>query len=173
MPLTVKEVEHRYIPLKDGVIVLTQNEDGLWCDETGCIYAVREDSAMTDKVDRIGVWPFVFPFKTRLDDIYKVHDYLYSCPAYQFFHTREEADAWAREWHEAWTKTSWPLRLLAQPFYFLMRTFGGRYWENEKTRLNLKEIIDAINKKRNKGNEGNEETLRRKTRQGSLLRHDK
>lgn len=130
---TPSSVEHRYIPLKGRTIVLTKNADDLWCDETGCIFAIRDEAAMTDPVDRIGVWPFVVPFKTPMDDVYKVHDYMYSCPAWQFFHTREESDAWAREWHLAETQ-GYAWSLLAGPFYFLMRKLGGRFWERKETR---------------------------------------
>lgn len=127
--------EHRYIHFSGKTIELTKNADGLWADSTGCIYGVREESAMTDKEDRIGVWPFVFPFKTRLDGIYKVHDYMYSCPAWQFFHTREESDAWAYEEHLRETEGFWPLRILAQPFRYIIKNFGGQFWDNPKTRL--------------------------------------
>lgn len=125
----------RYVPFNKETITVRRGEDGLWRDDSGCIWAFEEDATMTDKTARIGVWPFVFPRGTVLDGPAKVHDYMYSCPAWQAFHTRLEADTYLREQELLVTEQagSW-LRVFATPFYYLSRWFGGKYWDNPKTR---------------------------------------
>jgi hypothetical protein len=123
----------RYLAFKTGIIEVTRATNDRFYDKDGCEYAFAEDANMVDKISRIGVWPFVFPQGTVLDAPAKVHDFMYSCPSYQAYHTREEADAYLRENELKATEGSW-LRIFVQPFYWITRVLGGRYWENKETK---------------------------------------
>jgi hypothetical protein len=54
---------------------------------------------------------------------------------YQVFHTRHEADLWL---YRAVAKAPNIWKYLALPMYYLTRTFGGLFWENEDTKRRLR-----------------------------------
>lgn len=123
---------HKIIVLKTQTIELRKNDAGLWVDALGTIWAVREGN-QADNVDRCGVWPLVMPIETPLEEGCKVHDYFYSSPAYQKFHSRAYADSYMKMLNDLATKDSF-WGILSAPFYHLARTFGDRGWENKETR---------------------------------------
>lgn len=125
--------QRRYLTFQGQIIELRRDDRNLWVDPFGTVYAYAESDSVTDPVDACGVWPFRFPPGSPLDPGCKVHDFMYSSPAYQFFNTRAEADAYMLGLHTKATKQSW-FKVFARPFHFIARWIGGRYWENEKTR---------------------------------------
>ena len=87
----------RYIALRSGTTRLICGADNLWRDETGCIWALVDPKSSTDKVETCGAFGLNLPdtaYFRPLNDACRPHDYAYSAPAYQAFHSREEADAY-------------------------------------------------------------------------------
>ena len=122
----------RFINFRGETIPLSYGQDGLWRDEHGGVYGFMESGACTDEVVRLGVYPFALPAHWDINKLAKAHDYMYSCPAYQMFHTRKEADRALRKMLKHHGGRFWSL--LRWPIYLITRVFGGRYWENERTR---------------------------------------
>lgn len=120
----------KYIVLPGKVVKLCYNERGLWQDNLGTIWALRDGKASVDSKDRAGVGIFSID-DPELNRLTKSHDYMYSSPAYQFFHSREEADTHLK--NQLKQASSWK-KILAKPFYCISRVFGGLFWENERTR---------------------------------------
>jgi hypothetical protein len=109
--------------------------DGFWRDEWNCIYALRDDTFTLDKTNRAGIWPFVIPLLPLdhpVNEAAGPHDFKYSCPVYQAFHTRLEADKDLRRDEKLMNKGSW-WRVVSEPFFKLARWFGRGAWENKKT----------------------------------------
>lgn len=122
----------KYIVLNAETIELTYCADGLWYDEDGTAYALRKEEGSLDDIDRPGIYPFVMPIKSPLDNGCAVHDYLYECPAYQLFHTRKEADEVMLSLVKQSTRGSvWSV--LTYPFYYITRLLGWFAWENNDT----------------------------------------
>lgn len=82
-------VEKKYIITKRfGVVELTRNEQGLWSDAWGCIYAERDQTDSLDEVDRCGIWPVVIPiYIPEVENGCKPHEFMHSSTAYQLFNT--------------------------------------------------------------------------------------
>lgn len=122
----------RLVHFRGDSILVTQKENGLWYGPDGCIFAYAEEDSSVDQEVRCGVGPFSLPKDCELNGACAPHDYAYSSPAYQEFHTREEADRMLEE-HLKLVAEHSILRVLAWPFRWLSRVFGGRYWENKET----------------------------------------
>lgn len=121
----------RYLIFKGHVVPIFKSfEDGLWRDQFGTIIALRDDTATLDLSDRCGIGVFSLSESHELTAYCRPHDYAYSSPAYQVFHTRRQADEYLRDLIAENKKWWW----LANPFYWLSRLFGGRAWEHEATR---------------------------------------
>lgn len=116
---------------KDCLVELRYTEEGVWTDSKGTIFALRDKTASTDTITRCGVGWASLPVDDPLTAACAPHDYVYECPAYQLFHTRREADAYLASLVEQ--IPGWR-RFMAKPFYYIVRLFGGRLWENPKTR---------------------------------------
>lgn len=118
----------RFLVAGTQVVQIFKMPDGYWRDVWGTIFALRDDASSVDSVDRCGVGAFSLPSDVPVDCA--PHDYAYSSPAYQAFHTRKEADEYlrslVRQAPGVWS-------LLSAPFYFISRIFGGKFWENEAT----------------------------------------
>lgn len=114
------------------VIHLSLGNDGFYRDQHGTIFALRDDSDTVDLVDRCGVGVFSLPGNHPLNDACRSHDYMYSSPAYQAFHSRAEADAELGRLVGLIELGSY--RPWAPIFEFFSRLFGGKLWENKKTR---------------------------------------
>ena len=124
--------KERFFVYKKKVIGIIQGEDGLWRDADGTIYALEDDRASVDPRNVCGVGPVSLPEDSPLNEACRPHDYEYSSPAYQAFHTREEADEDLRKNLELLSQGHW-YHFVAYPFYWLARTFGGTFWENNMT----------------------------------------
>lgn len=124
--------EIKYLSFRGKLIEIQKCEDGLWRDELGCVYALTEDTATVDPINRCGVGIFSLKPTHPLTDACKAHDYAYSCPVYQLFHTREEADQMLEHHVELIGEGHW-YDILAKPFYWITRVFGWLFWENKDT----------------------------------------
>lgn len=122
-------METRYLTYKDFVIPIYRNMDGFWSDSWGTLYALQEESAMLDPVDRCGVGVFSLPEDHPLTDACRVHDYAYSSPVFQVHHTRQEAD------EALWLYS----KILGFPtagriMRAISRVFGYFFWDTKATR---------------------------------------
>lgn len=129
-------MEVKYITtLKFGVVELRQNAEGLWCDSSGVVFALRRDSGSLDPVDQCGIAPFVLPVGITpplVTAACVIHDYMYESPAYQLFHKRSEADDYLCKLIEENVKQPF-WRSLGRPFRWISRRFGRGAWENDQT----------------------------------------
>lgn len=123
----------RFVVAGRKVYRLSRDERGLWKDKYGVIWALHDTHASIDDFSGCGVSPFALPnwhiFK-HLNEICAAHDYMYSSPAYQYFNTRKDAD----EYLEMLANQDEYFGWLGKPFKYLSRIFGGKFWENDKTR---------------------------------------
>ncbi len=117
-----------YLVLHRKVIELKRNENNLWVDDKNTIYAIPEKALSIDENDKCGVGFLSTPSNWTVNRDCKVHDYMYSSPAYQFFNTREDADQYLEKLIENDRQP-----ILAKVFYFLARKLGFPLWENKKT----------------------------------------
>lgn len=107
---------------------LTRNDKGFWVDSKGTVWALSDDSASVDPITRCGVGVFSLPKDSPLNELCSEHDYLYSSPAYQAYHTRQQADS---ELERIFKESGRPL--VGRLFYRLARWFGSSFWENKDT----------------------------------------
>lgn len=119
-----------YTVFRGKVIELSLGADGLYRDQDGTVFALRDDSASFDLIDECGVAPFTIKADEIVNDACKNHDWKYSSPAYQRYHTRNEADQGLRDAIAA-DKSLW--RFVAWPFFFISRMLGSDLWEDKKT----------------------------------------
>lgn len=125
------EVPKRYVVVGKNIYTLRQKmATRLWYDDQDVLWALRDDTFSLDLEDNCGINPFDLPdwhiFKT-LNEECAVHDYLYSCPAFQYYHTRAEADKIL----EDLIKRDSVFSFLARPFRWLASKFGAIAWENK------------------------------------------
>lgn len=124
-----------YIVLKNQVIELTKGSDGLWRDADGGVYAYADAGSSVDDKSRCGVGIFSLPESSYLTPACAIHDYQYSSPAYQAFHTRQEADRALRRNIKTIVGSPYnPVYLLGQLFKSVVDTLGSQYWDNKNTR---------------------------------------
>lgn len=118
----------KYINFRGLTYTITKCTDGLWRDADGTIYGLTDDENSVDIVIRCGVgWASLLE-DSKYTDACKAHDYAYTSPAYQLFHTREEADEMLRK-HTSLLGSN----LLGRVFHLVSRLLGKKYWENKKT----------------------------------------
>lgn len=116
--------------------VLLKYPDGLWRDAHGTIYALPEDSWSVDKTTRAGVGIFSLPEDHPLSQASGPHDYAFTSPTYQAFHTRIEADLMQLKNIALLTnKKNWRTRLQLWAIKMLLKRFSDGYWENEATSM--------------------------------------
>lgn len=120
----------KYIVFNKEVITVYKDIDGLWRDMSGTVYAFNESTASEDPINRCGVGFFSLPTTNPLTDDCTPHDYAYSSPGFEAFHTRKEADQYLESLIEE-NPSAWSI--LAKPFYWIARILGSRYWENKDT----------------------------------------
>lgn len=118
----------RYIVFGNAVETLTLGVDGLWRDDLNTIWALVDEHASVDPNTRCGVGWFSLPEAADANEICGKHDYAYSSPAYQAFHTRKEADEMLKQNLIA---AHYPI--IGPLFYRLSRWFGKKYWERNET----------------------------------------
>lgn len=127
-------MQERFFIYKDRVVRIVKCYDGLWRDDIdGCIYALAEDTASVDANTVCGIGPFSLPHDSPLNAACAAHDFAYSCPVYQLYHTREEADKMLKEHLKLTAEGTW-YSFVTYPFYCISRLFGGLFWENKKTK---------------------------------------
>lgn len=124
--------QNKYLIWKGKIVILKKGEDGLYRDPDGCIIAV-ENEYSKDPIVRCGVGRLSLPTSHPLTAACKPHDFMYNSAAYQAFHTREEADKEFKRLLSLVSEGKWYSEI-SQSFYWIASIFGGRYWENEKTR---------------------------------------
>lgn len=123
----------RFFHFRGEVYPVHKSPDGFWRDEFGCIYALVDDAFVVDKRIRAGVGPFSFPEGHPANEPAKPHDFKYSCPVYQAFHSRAEADAdLYRDFNLLGKGTWWGQ--MTPVWYGISRILGWMFWENEKTK---------------------------------------
>lgn len=122
-----------FIVFRGEVIELSKGPDGLWRDIDGSVYAYAEQGSSTDKEIRCGVGIFSLSKEHPLTPACAIHDYQFSCPAYQAFHTFDEANRQLRRNIKYIGKGKW-YGVLAQPFKTIVDIFGSQFWDNKKTR---------------------------------------
>lgn len=127
----------KYLRFRNEVIPIHQNAQGFWQDDQGGLYAMAEKSASKDDTVACGVAPFDLPNWTgwmrALNESCAPHDFMYSSPVYQAFHTRAEADAALEASIETAAGGSW-WSIFAAPFSWIARQLGADDWENKETR---------------------------------------
>lgn len=114
-----------------GYTKLTQQPSGFWSDDKGTLYAYKEASSTTDQEDRCGVWPLALPqwaMFQKINEACVPHDFTYSSPVYQAFHTRTDADYYL---DHLLTLEGHPL--LGDVFSDIAKLLGVPFWENAKT----------------------------------------
>ena len=124
---------HRFIVAGRRVYKLTKDVFGLWRDEHGVVWAITDSDLSVDSSNGCGVYPFALPDIEMFRELNRKcsrHDYMYSSPAVQHFKTRLEAD----EYLESLIAQDEYFSFVAKPFKWLCRIFGGRLWDNKKTR---------------------------------------
>ena len=126
------EPRKKYIVFRASVIELTEREPGFWYDAQDTLYALRDPSSSKDDFEGCGFgmahlpdWPFF----QKINDACKPHDYMYSTPVFQVFHTRSYADFYLARLQSLGGHPRLG-ELMAQ----LANEFGPELWENEKTR---------------------------------------
>lgn len=128
-----RPVTERHVVAGRRIYRLTLDANGLWRDRYGVVWAIESTHASVDANQGCGVSPFVLPdwhIFRQLNDICSAHDYMYSAPAFQYFNTRKDAD----EYLEMLIGQDQYFGWIGKPFKWLCRVFGGRYWDNKKTR---------------------------------------
>ena len=126
----MKDSNTRIILFNGKKIKQVKGPDDIWRDEDNTEYGYIDAGYYTDEKTRAGVGALSLPEEDPLSKAAATHDFAYSSPAYQKYHTREEADKMLEKSIEAlpgWRK------LMAKPFYGIVRLFGSRFWENKKT----------------------------------------
>lgn len=126
----------KYIKFEGQIITVTQSAvDGLWRSDDGTIWAYIDAASMNDPVSACGVGldlPNWTGWMRKLNEACGPHDFKYSSPAYQAFHTRSEADAdLLRDTHEMADGAWWAP--IGTAFAWIARKFGGKFWENRST----------------------------------------
>lgn len=119
----------------------TLGADGLWRDGYGTIMAVQ-DAVSADPIAECGVAPFNLPPDNILTPACVLHDYKSNSRAFQADHDRDEGDRDLRRdvrhidkfYDRPLTIRERVWKALAWPVYWTVRVFGGKFWEDDKTR---------------------------------------
>jgi hypothetical protein len=118
-------------------IKLERGPDGNFRDSDGCVYALVRASWSRDESKRAGVGLFSLSKENILSKAAGPHDFAYSCPVYQLFHYRIEADRMFLE-HAAKVEKEDGKEDRHDDFWLsvadvALLEFANGYWENEKT----------------------------------------
>ena len=123
--------DKKFIVFRGETIELTENPDGFYHDDKGTIYSFTSADSSVDDSNHCGVGFFSLPDGHPLNAGCGSHDYAYSSPVYQAFHTRKEADKMLQSLlHQI---PGYSHSITPDIFYMLSRVFGGFFWENDKT----------------------------------------
>lgn len=123
----------KYIVWRGKIVTITYDVvTGFWYDPQGTIIALQ-NPVSADPIVRCGIGVLSLPTSHPLTAACGPHDYAYNSVAYQAFHTRDEADRYLESLTALIGEGHW-YGYLARPFYRISSWFGGKYWENPKTR---------------------------------------
>jgi hypothetical protein len=110
-------------------VELTRNDEkDFWRDNQGTIYAYSEPSWSVDSSNNCGVGVFSLADNDPRNLACSAHDFEYSSPVYQAFHTRSEAD---EELEKRLTVEGYPES--GEFFSLIAKVLGSQYWENKET----------------------------------------
>lgn len=122
--------DNKYIIFGGEAVKISMHPDGCWKDRWGTVYALRDGGAFVDPDPRCGIGIFSLPEGHPLNDVCRVHDYQFSSPYYQLFHTESEAN---KELYRNLKKAG-ASSFIAKLFYGLVDQLGGWWWENKQTK---------------------------------------
>jgi hypothetical protein len=120
-----------YLTANGKVVELTLNASGFWADSEGAVYGLYDPASANDPVSRCGVSPIALPttpYFAVLNEDCAAHDYAYSSPVYEAYHTRQEADDYLES---LLSQSGYPI--IGWLFRNIARLFGGKFWENTST----------------------------------------
>ena len=121
-------LEIRIIPTTPEII-LYRGSDGLWYDQDGVIWALMETDSMKDSNNLCGISEYgALAGNFKGNSACTSHDYAYSSPAYQRFHTRREADA--KLYKDLRQNGVHPI--VAKTMWAVARVLGIFFWEGSK-----------------------------------------
>lgn len=123
----------KIISFKGQEIKITRGEDGLYRDPNGDVLAFEDPASMTDPISECGVAPFNLSPDSPLTPACAAHDIKYNTPVYQENHSRKEADKKLEQDLDTLSKGRWYHKIVPGLFYGIVRIFGGKFWENDKT----------------------------------------
>lgn len=132
MELKLESIPTKFIISNLEIIPLVQGADKYWRDPSGVIYALHDDASSVDYRNACGVGFFSLPdwpiFKS-VNEICGVHDYMYSSPVFQAYHSRAEADLILEQ---LLALKDHPL--VGSIFSEVSHLLGAPFWENPRTR---------------------------------------
>jgi hypothetical protein len=125
-------IDQKYLVGKKGkcITIYKSDQDKLWRDIEGTIYGFA-DGKSSDAVTRCGIGMLSLPTNSPCTLAAVAHDFSFTSPVYQLFHSRYEAD------QELERQLKLLGRWYSRPFYLLSRLFGRFFWENKDTRDKL------------------------------------
>lgn len=121
----------RYLVAGGKVIRLELDADGHWADCNGVKFAFAERASSVDDEVRAGIGFFSLPKGHILNDYARGHDFAYSCPVYQAYNLRSEADEDLKKAVDL--APGYEHTITPELFEFLSRLGGSRFWECDKT----------------------------------------
>ncbi len=132
MTLEYENPSPQFIIANNKVEEITLHDDGDWYDPYGTVLALAtKDYAAPDADNRCGVGVFSLPADNSLNDSCKPHDYMYSSPSFQSFHTRQYADYYLKSLLELAPNEKHSVT--PSLFEVLARQEGFHFWDNPET----------------------------------------
>lgn len=123
--------DKKFIIFKGKNIELTKLADGIYMDDNNTVYAYTSNDSSVDKETRAGIGWFSLSKTHILSEYSRGHDFAYSSPYYQAFHTREEADHYLEQCLKL--APGYEHSIIPELFEFLSRQIGIHLWENKDT----------------------------------------
>lgn len=112
---------------------LYEREDGLWEDAKGTIYALTDPKLSVDTNNQAGVGIFVLPKGHFLSQAAPMHDYMFSSPAFQRYHSLAEANLWFLRNAAILGNGKRGARLWLGVARFALGRFSRYFWDNPDT----------------------------------------
>lgn len=125
------EYRMKFIIFNGEVIQVFKSSKDRWYDTKGTEYAYSDSKNSIDSKNRCGVGWFSLAEDDSRNDACAPHDFAYSSPAYQAFHTRAEADYMLKELLEKIPEAKGTMT--PEIFYGISRELGFHFWENPET----------------------------------------
>jgi len=109
-------------------IELFLDDEGLWRDLTGTIYAFSDAADSLDLISRCGISVLSLPEQHVFSAACRTHDNAYSNRTIQKYFTRKEID----QKFERDLLRSGASKFIAKSMYIIVRVFGKFFWEGRK-----------------------------------------